>query len=242
MGEINQLKYPRILLKISGESLAGGRDYGLDTDFLDYLAQEIEQAAQAGAQIAIVPGGGNLMRGAKASNDAQMDRATADYMGMLATVFNGLALQDALERHGLNTRLMSAITMIEVAEPFIRRRAIRHLEKGRIVILGAGTGLPFVTTDTGAALRGLELKCDAILKATKVDGVYDDDPMTNPQAKKFDTLPYREALINDKIKIMDDSAITLCRDSKVHIVVFNVYTPGNLLKVVQGESIGTVVC
>jgi uridylate kinase len=235
------LKYRRVLLKISGEALAGEKESGLDPDFLQYIAKEVVQVVKAGAQVAIVPGGGNLMRGAAASSDGKMDRATADYMGMLATVFNGLALQDALERHGLDTRLMSAINMMEVAEPFIRRRAIRHLEKGRLVILGAGTGLPYVTTDTGAALRGLELKCDAILKATKVEGVYTADPEKDPEAKLLRDVSYREAITNDQIKIMDDSAIALCRDSNVHIVVFNIYTPGNLLKVVRGEKIGTIV-
>ncbi len=235
------LKYHRILLKISGESLAGDKESGLDPSFIQYIAKEIVQVVKAGVQVALVPGGGNLMRGAAASADGKMDRATADYMGMLATVFNGLALQDALETSGLDTRLMSAIHMMEVAEPFIRRRAIRHLEKGRLVILGAGTGLPYVTTDTGAALRGLELKCDAILKATKVDGVYTEDPVKNPKATLLKDVSFREALTNDKIKIMDDSAIALCRDSNVHIVVFNVYTPGNLLKVVRGEKIGTIV-
>lgn len=233
-------KYKRILLKISGEAMKGKREFGIDPLFLSYLAKEIKDALSSGVQIAIVPGGGNIFRGLAASKNG-MDRATADYMGMLATVFNSLALQDALEREGLDTRVQTAIVMREVAEPYIRRRAIRHMDKGRIVILGAGTGLPFITTDTTAALRGLELKCNAIFKATKVGGVYDDDPMKNNRAKKFTKLSFSEVLKNEQISVMDSSAISLCKENNIHIVVFNINKKGNLKKVVLGEKIGTVV-
>lgn len=234
-------EYNRVLIKISGESMRGKKPFGIDPDFLDYLAKEVKNAAQTGVQIAIVPGGGNIFRGLAASKEG-MDRATADYMGMLATVFNSLALQDALEKVGLDTRLQTAIVMKEVAEPYIRRRATRHMEKRRVVILGAGTGLPFITTDTTAALRGLELKCDAIFKATKVDGVYEEDPLKNKKAKKFTTLSFSEAIKNDKISVMDSSAISLCKENNIHIVVFNIHKKGNFKKAVLGEKIGTTIC
>ena len=222
--------------------MKGKRRYdSIDPLFLDYLAKEIKDIFTIGVEIAIVPGGGNIFRGLAGSKKG-MDRVTADYMGMLATVFNSLALQDALERAGLNSRVQTAIVMKEVAEPYIRRKAIRHMEKGRVVILGSGTGLPFITTDTTAALRGLELKCDAIFKATKVDGVYNDDPIKNKKAKKFTELSFGEALKNDKVSIMDASAISLCKDNNVHIVVFNINKKGNLKKAILGGKIGTVVC
>jgi len=234
-------KYKRILLKLSGEAMKGKRDYGIDPNFLDYLAEEIKDILSLGVQVAIVPGGGNIFRGLAGSKKG-MDRASADYMGMLATVFNSLALQDALERKNINTRVQTAIVMKEVAEPYIRRKSIRHMEKGRVVILGSGTGLPFITTDTTAALRGLELKCDAIFKATKVDGVYNDDPVKNNKAKKYEKLSFKEAIRNEKVSVMDTSAISLCKENNVDIVVFNINKEGNLKKAVLGEKIGTLVC
>lgn len=234
-------KYKRILLKISGEAMKGKRDYGIDPEYAAYLAKEIQAAHKTGAQIAIVVGGGNIFRGVAGSKHG-MDRATADYMGMLATIFNAMALQDALERLGLTTRLQTAIEMKQIAEPFARRKALRHLEKGRLLILGGGTGLPFITTDTTAAMRGLELGCEAIFKATKVDGVYDDDPEENPKAKKFTTLSLEHAFQNDKIKIMDKSAISLCRANNVHIIIFKLNQKGNFKKAVLGEKVGTTIC
>lgn len=221
--------------------MKGKKEYGIDPEFIAYIASEIEEAYKTGVQIAIVVGGGNIFRGLAASKEG-MERSTADYMGMLATVFNAMALQDAFEKKSLQTRLQTAIEIKQVAEPFIRRRAIRHLEKGRIVILGGGTGLPFITTDTTAAMRGLELNCEAIFKATKVSGVYDDDPLKNPDSKKYDYLTFDEAFKNDKIKIIDKSAIELCRANNVHIVVFDIYKSGNFKKVLLGEKIGTTIC
>lgn len=221
--------------------MRGKREFGIDPDFISYLADEIADACSLGIQIAIVTGGGNIFRGLAGSKHG-MDRSTADYMGMLATIFNAMALQDALEKKGLPTRLQTAIKMEQIAEPFIRRRAMSHLEKGRIVVLGGGTGLPFITTDTTAAMRGLELGCDAVFKATKVDGVYDDDPEKNPNAKKFDYLTFEDAFKNEKINIMDRSAISLCKANKVHIVVFNIYKPGNLKRVLLGENVGSIIC
>lgn len=234
-------KYKRILLKLSGEALKGKKEYGIDQDFIMYLAKEIKELYDAGVQIAIVSGGGNIFRGLAASKQG-MDRSTADYMGMLATVFNAMALQDILERCGIETRLMSAIEMKQIAESFIRRKAIRHLEKGRVVILGGGTGLPFITTDTTAAMRALELKCEAVFKATKVSGVYHEDPMINPKAKKYEFLTFEEAFKNDKIKIIDKAAISLCRDNNVHIVIYNIHDHGALKKAVFGQNGGTTIC
>lgn len=234
-------KYKRILLKISGEAMKGKREYGIDPEYVSYLASEIKSVYKLGIQIAIVVGAGNIFRGIAGSKHG-MDRSTADYMGMLATVFNAMALQDAFEKNQVPTRLQTAIEIKQIAELFIRRKAIRHLEKGRIVILGGGTGLPFITTDTTAAMRGLELGCDAIFKATKVDGVYDDDPMENPKAKKFNTLTLTEAFQNEKIKIMDKSAIELCRSNGLPIMIFKLNDKGAFKKVATGEKIGTTIC
>jgi uridylate kinase len=231
--------YRRVLLKLSGEALMGEQGYGIDPDTINRIAGEIKEVHQMGVQVAIVVGGGNIFRGVSLSAQG-MDRASADYMGMLATVINALALQDALEKIGLYTRVMSAIEMREVAEPFIRRRAIRHLEKGRIVIFAAGTGNPYFTTDSAAALRALEIKADAILKATKVEGVYTADPLTDPTAKMFNEITYLDVIQRD-LKVMDTSAISLCRERQMPIHVFNLNRPGNIARVVAGEKVGTLV-
>lgn len=235
------MKYKRILLKLSGESMKGKQEYGIDHDYLSYLAEEISEAHKTGIQMGIVTGGGNIFRGLSGSK-LGFSRSTADNMGMLATIFNGLALQDVLEKLGLPVRIQSAIQMEQIAETFIRRRAISHMEFGRILILAGGTGLPFITTDTTAAMRGLELSCDAIFKATKVDGVYTDDPMKNPEAKKYDFVSFDEAFKNDKIGIIDKSAVSLCRANNLHIVVFNINHRGALKKAILGEKVGTTVC
>jgi uridylate kinase len=234
-----RFKFKRVLLKLSGEALMGDAEYGIDPNFLDSLAEQLDSVHKAGIEIAVVVGGGNIFRGLAASAKG-MDRAQADYMGMLATVMNGLALQDALERREVFTRVMSAIEMNTVAEPYIRRRAIRHLEKGRVVIFAAGTGNPYFTTDTTAALRALEIGADCIMKATKVDGVYDADPKTNPNAVKFDELPYIEVL-NRGLKVMDNTAISLCMDNDLPIIVFNMEKPGNIERALRGEPVGTIV-
>ncbi len=233
------LRYKRILLKLSGEALQGKKTYGIDPDFIKMLSKEIKLVYKEGVQIAIVIGGGNIFRGVKGATEG-MDRATADYMGMLATVINALALQDALERENLQTRVLSAIQMREIAEPYIRRRAMRHLEKGRIVIFAAGTGNPFFTTDTAAALRAAEINADVLLKATKVDGVYTADPAKDRNARKLDKISYRD-VITRGIKVMDSAAVALCMDNGIPIVVFDVRKPGNLLKVVKGENVGSLV-
>jgi uridylate kinase len=233
------LKYKRILLKLSGEALQGNKSYGIDPEFLRKLAREIKEVADLGAEIAIVIGGGNIFRGVSGATQG-MDRATADYMGMLATVINALALQDALEKEGLQTRVLTAIEMKEIAEPYIRRRAIRHLEKGRVVIFGAGTGNPFFTTDTAAALRAAEINADVLLKATKVDGIYTADPVKDKNARKLDKLSYKDVITNG-IKVMDSAAVSLCMENNIPIVVFDVRKPGNLKKVVLGEEVGTLV-
>jgi uridylate kinase len=231
--------YRRILLKLSGEALLGEKSYGIDRAFTDYLAREIKQVHDLGVQVSAVVGGGNIFRGV--SETAQgMDRVSADYMGMLATVINGVALQDALERAGLITRVMSAIEMREVAEPFIRRRAIRHLEKERVVIFAGGTGNPYFSTDTAAALRAMEIKAEIILKGTKVDGIYDADPMKIPDARKFDRLTYFEVL-QKGLKVMDTTAISLCMDNGLPIIVYNLKEKGGLKKIVTGGKIGTMV-
>jgi uridylate kinase len=232
--------YRRILLKLSGEALMGKQAYGIDEGILVGLASEIREVTELGVQVALVVGGGNIFRGIGTSRDFSIDRASADYMGMLATVINSLALQGILERSGLDTRVLSAIEMKEIAEPYIRRRALRHLEKGRVVIFAAGTGNPYFTTDTAAALRAMEIDADAILKATKVDGVYDRDPMVDRKAKMFSRLTYLDVL-KKNLKVMDSTAISLCMDNGLPIVVFNLARKGNILKVVLGEKIGTIV-
>jgi len=232
--------YRRILLKLSGEALMGSQAYGIDEKVLSGLSSEIREVTSLGVQMALVVGGGNIFRGIRTSKEFGIDRASADYMGMLATVINSLALQDVLERDGVMTRVLSAIEMRAIAEPYIRRRALRHLEKGRVVIFAAGTGNPYFTTDTAAALRAMEINADAILKATKVDGVYDRDPMVDPKAKKYARLTYIDVLQKD-LKVMDATAISLCMDNSLPIVVFNLTRRGNILRVVMGEKIGTVV-
>jgi uridylate kinase len=233
------LKYKRILLKLSGEALAGEHQNGIDTQILKQLALEIQEVHRLGVQIAIVLGGGNIFRGVKASI-AGMDRASADNMGMLATVINSLALQDALERIGVYTRVQTAIRMESVAEPYIRRRATRHLEKGRVVIFGAGTGNPYFTTDTAASLRAMEIGAEVLLKATKVDGVYDKDPELHPDARRFDQLTFSDVIQQD-LRVMDTAAISLCKDNDKPIVVFKLLQHGNIRRVVLGERVGTLV-
>ncbi|NLT19446.1 MAG: UMP kinase [Syntrophomonadaceae bacterium] len=232
-------KYKRIVLKLSGEALAGNKGSGIDHNTLTSIAQQIVEIANTGVQVGIVVGGGNIWRGVAGSAKG-MDRATADYMGMLATVINALALQDALEKEEMGTRVMSAIEMKEVAEPYIRRRAIRHLEKGRVVIFAAGTGNPYFSTDTAAALRSAEIEAEAILMAKKVDGVYDSDPVINPNAKKYDKLSYIDVL-NQGLGVMDSTATSLCMDNGIPIIVFDLTREGNILKAVMGENIGTYV-
>jgi uridylate kinase len=231
--------YKRILLKISGEFLAGDGDYGIDPPVIQQIAREIKEVKNLGVEVAIVIGGGNIFRGMAASSKG-MDRASADYMGMLATVLNGLALQDALEKIGVFTRVQTAIEMREVAEPYIRRKAIRHLEKGRVVIFAAGTGNPFFTTDTTASLRAMEIGAEVILKATKVDGIYEADPMIDKQAKKFEELTYLDVL-KKQLKVMDATAISLCMDHGIPIIVFNLKRKGNIKRTVLGEKVGTKV-
>ena len=231
--------YRRIVLKLSGEALAGSQGFGIDPPVLDRIGEEIRDVTDLGVQVAIVIGGGNIFRGVAASA-AGMDRATADYMGMLATVINALALQDALEKAGVQTRVLSAIEMRAVAEPYIRRRAIRHLEKGRVVIFAAGTGNPFFTTDTAGALRAVEIGADAIIKATKVDGVYSADPKRDPAARRLDRLTYIEVL-NRGLGVMDTTAISLCMDNKLPIVVFDLMEAGNIKRIVLGEPVGSIV-
>ena len=231
--------YKRILLKLSGEALMGEKQYGIDPAVTAQIAKDVKDIQQLGVETAIVIGGGNIFRGLAASSRG-MDRASGDYMGMLATVINALALQDALEQNGVVTRVMSAIEMRAVAEPFIRRRAIRHLEKGRAVIFAAGTGNPYFTTDTAAALRAMEIRATVIMKATKVDGIYSADPMKDPTATRYDTISYLEVL-EKRLQVMDATAISLCMDNQLPILVFNLRTPGNLRRAVLGESIGSVV-
>ncbi len=231
--------YQRVLLKLSGEALMGNLGYGIDPSTVQEIATEVAEIVNSGIQIAIVVGGGNIFRGIKASA-AGMDRATADYIGMIATVMNALTLQDSLERMGVQTRVQTAISMQEVAEPYIRRRAIRHLEKGRLVIFGAGSGNPFFTTDTTAALRAAEIDAQVIFKATKVDGVYDSDPHLNPGAKRYQSLTYGHVLAQD-LRVMDSTAIALCKENNIPILVFDLSVRGNIRRAVMGESIGTLV-
>jgi uridylate kinase len=231
--------YKRILLKLSGEALMGDASYGIDPAVATRIAQDVAEIQSLGVQTAIVIGGGNIFRGLAASAKG-MDRSTGDYMGMLATVINALALQDALEHNGVPTRVLTAIEMRAVAEPFIRRRAVRHLEKGRVVVFAAGTGNPYFTTDTAAALRAMEMKAEVILKATKVDGIYTADPVKNPDATRYDRISYLQVL-QERLQVMDATAISLCMDNKLPILVFNMKTPGNIKRVVMGEAVGTVV-
>ena len=233
-------KFKRILLKLSGEAMMGNEKFGIDPNFIFYLAEEIKKAHKTGVEIVIVVGGGNIFRGVAGSKQG-IDRTTADYMGMLATIFNSMALQDALERKEIPTRLQLAFEIKEIGEPFIRKRAIRHLEKGRIVIAGGGTGLPFITTDTASAIRALELNCDSIFKATNVDGVYSKDPKKDPTAKKYEQLSLEEAFKSDDITIMDNSAIDLCRTNKINIVVFDINKENNLVNAVSGKNVGTII-
>ncbi len=231
------MPFTRVLLKLSGEVFAGGQGFGIDPDVVSRYANEIKEVRAMGVQVAAVIGGGNIWRGRYAP---KMDRAQADYMGMIATVINALALQDSLEKHGVDTRVLTALEMKDVAEPFIRRRAIRHLEKGRVVIFAGGIGSPYFTTDTTAALRGLEIGAEVILKGTKVDGVYDGDPVKNPDAKKFKELQYIEVLRRG-LKVMDATAVSLCMDNHLPIAVFDITQPGNIMRIVAGEDIGTLV-
>ena len=239
MKAAGQPVYQRVLLKLSGEAMMGDQEYGIDPLVVQTVAQEVQEIRALGVEIAIVIGGGNIYRGVAASAEG-MDRTSADHMGMLATVINSLALQDALEKMGVFTRVLSAIEMNRIAEPYIRRRAVRHLEKGRVVIFAGGTGNPFFTTDTAAALRAMEVKSQVILKATKVDGVYDSDPMVNPKAKKFEKLSYIEVL-NLGLRIMDATAISLCMENRLPIIVFNLAQGGNIKRVVLGRKIGTAI-
>jgi uridylate kinase len=239
-GAVGKPVYRRILLKLSGEALMGKQEFGIDPEVLSDLSAEVRELVKLGVQTALVVGGGNIFRGIRTSKEYGIDRASADYMGMLATVINCLALQERLERDGVTTRVLSAIEMRAIAEPYIRRRALRHLDKGRVVIFAAGTGNPYFTTDTAAALRAMEINADAILKATKVDGVYDRDPMLHKKAKKFTELTYIDVL-QKKLKVMDATAISLCMDNLLPIVVFNLTKRGNVIRVVKGEKIGTVV-
>ncbi|BAI79631.1 uridylate kinase [Deferribacter desulfuricans SSM1] len=237
--KVDNTKYKRILLKLSGEALMGKQNFGIDGDVVKFIAQEIKEIYDLGVQIGIVVGGGNIFRGVSESAKG-MDRVSADYMGMLATVINSLALQNALETLGIPTRVQSAIEMRQVAEPFIRRRAIRHLEKGRVVIFGAGTGNPYFTTDTAATLRASEINADVVIKATKVDGVYDSDPMKNKNAVKFDTIKYIDVLTKG-LKVMDSTAISMCMDNEIPIIVFDLFGKGNLKDIVLGRKVGTLV-
>ncbi len=232
-------KYKRILLKLSGEALAGKQGTGINNPTIQQIARDVATAFKTGVQIGIVIGGGNIFRGVAASAEG-MDRASSDYMGMLATMINSLALQDALEKEGVPVRVQSAIAMAEIAEPYIRRRAIRHLEKGRVVIFGAGTGNPYFTTDTAAALRAMEINAEILMKATKVDKIYDKDPVKNPDAKPFDRISYIDVL-NKGLQVMDLTAVSLCMDNKLPILSFDLMTQGNILRAVTGENIGTIV-
>lgn len=231
--------FRRILLKLSGEALAGDSSQGINAKIISQIASDVQSAFEVGVEMGIVIGGGNIFRGVAASAQG-MDRASSDYMGMLATVINALALQDALEKKGLETRVQTAIGMAEIAEPYIRRKAIRHLEKGRIVIFAAGTGNPYFTTDTAASLRAMEINADVIMKATKVDGIYDKDPKIHPEAQLYDELSYMDVL-SKGLKVMDSTAISLCMDNKLPIITFNLMVPGQIARVIRGEKIGTIV-
>ena len=233
------LAYPRVLLKISGEALAGGKGFGFDTETINRLADEIIGVAAMGTSLGLVIGGGNIIRGSQLAG-LGMDRVAADYMGMLGTVVNALAVQDTLERKGVETRVMTAIRMEEIAEPYIRRRAVRHLESGRIVIFAAGTGNPYFSTDTAAVLRAIQIKANVIIKATSVDGVYSADPKTNVDAKFYPEISYRDVMVED-LKVMDQTAVTLCRENKLPLIVLNIHRPGAIASAVRGERVGTLV-
>lgn len=233
-------RYQRILLKLSGEALLGKLEYGVDPAVVAFVADQVKAVTALGVQVGIVVGGGNIFRGMAAATATGMDRATADYIGMLATAMNGLALQDALERTGVPTRVMTAIDMNEVAEPYIRRRAVRHLEKGRVVVFVAGTGNPYFTTDTAAALRAVEIGAEVVLKATKVDGVYDKDPVKNPDAKRYPAITYGQVLV-DGLRVLDAAAVSLCMENDLPIVVFDLDAHENILKAVRGETVGTLI-
>lgn len=239
MKKTSRLKYKRILLKLSGEALGGAAGIGIDAKAVGEMANQVREVRELGIEVVVVIGGGNIFRGLQGS-ERGIERATGDYMGMLATVINSLALQDRLEKLGVATRVQSAITMSQVAEPFIRRRAMRHLEKGRVVIFGGGTGNPYFSTDTAAALRANETGAEVILKATKVDGIYDSDPKKNPKAKRYSQITYQDALMQ-QLKVMDSTAFSLCMDNRMPIIVFDVFKPHNLRKVVLGEKVGTLV-
>jgi uridylate kinase len=233
------LRYPRVLLKLSGEALAGDTKFGFDFERLTFFAQQIHDIVDAGCEVGLVIGGGNIVRGAQLSRMG-MDRVGADYMGMLGTVINALALQDALEKRGLDTRVMTAIRMEELAEPYIRRRALRHFEKKRIVIFAAGTGNPYFSTDTAAVLRAIQIKADVIIKATSVDGIYSADPKQDPNATFYETISYRDVML-EELRVMDQTAITLCKENQLPLIVLNIHTPGAALRAVRGEKVGTLV-
>ena len=236
---MEQIKYKRVLLKLSGESLMGNKGFGIDGKVLEFFAKEVKKVHDIGLQLGIVIGGGNIYRGLSASQQG-IDRATGDYMGMLATLINSLALQNEIEKHGSPSRLMSAIQMSAVAEPYIRRRAIRHLEKGRVVILGAGTGHPYFSTDTAASLRAVEIGAEVIIKGTRVDGVFDSDPEINPGAIKFDSIAYMD-ILKKNLRVMDLTAVSLCQENNLPMIVFNMTEPDNLLRLALGENVGTIV-
>ncbi len=234
------MKFKRVLLKLSGESLLGSQSYGIDPKVLESYAVSVKEVVDAGVEIAIVIGGGNIFRGVQGAQGGIVDRATGDYMGMLATMINAMALQGAFEQKGMKTRLQSAIKMEQISEPFIRRRAIRHLEKGRVVIFGAGTGNPYFTTDTAATLRAVEIEADVVIKGTRVDGIYDSDPEKNPKAIKYDEISFKK-IYDLGLEVMDLTAITLCQENNKPIIVFDMNKPGNLMKLIQGEKVGTLV-
>jgi uridylate kinase len=236
---VSELRYPRVLLKLSGEALAGEQGAGLDFDTLDRLSDEIADVGRSGASVGLVIGGGNIVRGSQLAK-LGMDRVNADYMGMLATVINALAVQDILERKGVDTRVMTAIRMEELAEPYIRRRALRHWEKGRTVIFAAGTGNPYFSTDTAAALRAIQMKADVIIKATSVDGIYSADPKTDPDAQLYREMSYRDVMLGD-LRVMDQTAVTLCRENQLPLIVLNIHRAGAIGRAIRGESEGTIV-
>lgn len=234
------MKYKRVLLKLSGEALQGNLQYGIDPKILEQYAQEVKEVIDMGVEVAIVIGGGNIFRGLQGAQGGVVDRATGDYMGMLATMINAMALQGAFEKRGMNTRLLSAIKMEQISEPFIRRRAMRHLEKGRIVIFGAGTGNPYFTTDTAASLRAVEIEADVVIKGTRVDGIYSADPEKDPNAKRYDVISYKE-VYSLGLQVMDMTAITLCQENKLPVVVFDMNTHGNFKALMEGKKVGTLV-